>query len=167
MYVSFPTVARVRLLFVRLCFTRLVPQTDWEKCLTATQYPTMIPKRINIVDTPGYFDFVGEMIEGVRVSGSAVIVVSGKSGVSAGTEKAWKMAKIKDIPVIFFVNKLDDPKADYVKTVNQLKDTFGKSVAPFAFPIMDGDEFRGFINIVKMKAKMFAADGTALLPPRG
>lgn len=116
--------------------------------------------KINVVDTPGYFDFVGEMIEGVRVSGSAVIVVSGKSGVSAGTEKAWKMAKIKDIPVIFFVNKLDDPKADYAKTVNELKDTFGKSVAPFAFPIKDGDDFKGFVDIVKMRAKMFAQDGS-------
>ena len=116
--------------------------------------------KINIVDTPGYFDFVGEMIEGVRVSGSAVIVVSGKSGVSAGTEKAWKMAKIKDIPVIFFVNKLDDPKADYAKTVTELKETFGKSVAPFAFPIKDGDTFKGFVDIVKMRAKMFAEDGT-------
>ena len=115
--------------------------------------------KINIIDTPGYFDFVGEMIEGVRVSGGAVIVVSGKSGVSAGTEKAWKLAKEKDIPVIFFVNKLDDPKADFQRTVSQLDFTFGKSVAPLIFPIKEGDKFTGFVDVVKMQAKMFADDG--------
>ncbi len=115
--------------------------------------------KINIIDTPGYFDFVGEMIEGVRVSGGAVIVVSGKSGVSAGTEKAWKLAKEKDIPVIFFVNKLDDPKADFQRTVSQLDFTFGKSVAPLIFPIKEGDKFTGFVDVVKMQAKMFTDDG--------
>lgn len=115
--------------------------------------------KINIVDTPGYSDFVGEMIEGLRVCGSAVIMISGKSGVSAGTEKAWKMAKEKDIPVIFYVNKLDDPKADFSRVVGQLKDTFGKSVAPLLLPIMDGEEFTGFINIATMRAKIFTSDG--------
>ncbi len=116
--------------------------------------------KINIVDTPGYSDFVGEMIEGVRVCGSAVIMVSGKSGVSAGTEKAWKMAKEKDIPVIFFVNKLDDPKANFTRVVGELKETFGKSVAPLLLPIRDGENLTGFVNIATMRSKNFADDGT-------
>ncbi len=115
--------------------------------------------KINIIDTPGYSDFIGEMIEGVRVSGSAIIMVSGKSGVSAGTEKAWKMAKIKDIPVIFLVNKLDEPRADFARVVGELKSTFGKTVAPLMLPIKEGDELIGFVNVAEMNARLFTADG--------
>lgn len=111
--------------------------------------------KINVVDTPGYFDFVGEQIQGAAACDSAVIMVSGKSGVSAGTEKSWDLAQKNNIPVVFFVNKIDDHKANYDIVVNQLKENFGKSVAPFLYPIKDGDDFIGFIDIVKMKAKMF------------
>ncbi|MBE7054209.1 MAG: elongation factor G [Ruminococcaceae bacterium] len=111
--------------------------------------------KINVVDTPGYFDFVGEQIEGVSACDSAVIMVSGKSGVSAGTEKSWDLAQKYGIPVVFFVNKIDDHKANYDVAVAQLKENFGKSVAPFLYPIKEGDDFIGFIDIVKMKAKMF------------
>jgi len=111
--------------------------------------------KINIIDVPGYFDFVGEQIQAVTAADSAVIVVSGKSGVSAGTEKAWEMAKKRNIPVIFFVNKMDSPKADYEKVINQLKETFGKSVAPFTYPIKKGDKFSGYIDIVTMQQKDF------------
>lgn len=131
----------------RISISTSVAPLEWDKV------------KINIVDTPGYSDFVGEMIEGIRVCGSAVIMVSGKSGVSAGTEKAWKMAKEKDIPVIFFVNKLDDPKADYTRVVGELKETFGKSVAPLLLPIRDGDNLTGFVNIVSMRSKNFTDDG--------
>ena len=68
--------------------------------------------KINLIDSPGYFDFVGEQIQAVTAADGAVIVVSGKSGVSAGTEKAWDLAKAHGIPVVFFVNKNDSPKAD-------------------------------------------------------
>ena len=111
--------------------------------------------KINVVDTPGYFDFVGEQIQGATACDSAVIMVSGKSGVSAGTEKSWDLAQKNNLPVVFFVNKIDDHKANYDIVVNQLKENFGKSVAPFLYPIKDGDDFIGFIDIVKMKAKMF------------
>ncbi len=111
--------------------------------------------KINVVDTPGYFDFIGEQIQGATACDSAVIMVSGKSGVSAGTEKSWDLAQKNNLPVVFFVNKIDDHKANYDIVVNQLKENFGKSVAPFLYPIKDGDDFIGFIDIVKMKAKMF------------
>ncbi len=115
--------------------------------------------KINLVDTPGYFDFVGEQIEGLDACDSAVIMVSGKSGVSAGTEKAWDMAAQKGLPAVFFVNKLDDAKANYANVVAQLKDNFGKSVAPLFYPIKNGDDLIGFIDVVKMKAKMFEQSG--------
>ena len=115
--------------------------------------------KINVLDTPGYFDFAGEQIESAAVCGSAVIVVSGKSGVSAGTEKAWTLAK--DKAKIIFVNKVDDVKADYYKVIMQLDSKFGKAIAPFTYPIKDGDKFKGFVDIIRMKAKIFGDDGTS------
>ena len=113
--------------------------------------------KINLIDTPGTADFVGEQLEGASVCGSALIVVSGKSGVSAGTERAWNIAKSK--AKIVFVNKLDDMKANYAKVVEQLNDVFGKSIAPFTFPIKEGDSLTGFVDVIKMRAKMFSEGG--------
>ena len=96
--------------------------------------------KINLLDTPGTPDFIGEQLEGASVCGSALIVVSGKSGVSAGTEKAWNIAKTK--AKIVFVNKLEDPKADYAKVVEELNSAFGRCIAPFTFPIKEGDTNR-------------------------
>ena len=111
--------------------------------------------KMNVLDTPGFFDFVGEQIEAVEVCDNCIIPISGKSGVNAGTEKAWKLAEKYKLGKVLFVNKLDDVKADYVKVIEQLNDTFGKSIAPFTFPIKDGDFFIGFVDVIKMKAKMF------------
>ena len=94
--------------------------------------------KINLLDTPGTPDFIGEQLEGASVCGSALIVVSGKSGVSAGTEKAWNIAKTK--AKIVFVNKLEDSKADYAKVVEELNSAFGRAIAPFTFPIKEGDK---------------------------
>ena len=113
--------------------------------------------KINFIDTPGTSDFVGEQLEGSSVCGTALIVVSGKSGVSAGTERAWNIASKKS--KIVFVNKLDDIKADYAKVVEQLDDAFGKCIAPFTFPIKEGDQLVGFVDVIKMRAKMFSPDG--------
>ncbi len=113
--------------------------------------------KINFLDTPGTPDFVGEQLEGASVCGTALIVVSGKSGVSAGTERAWNIAAKKS--KIVFVNKLDDIKADYAKVVEQLNDAFGKAIAPFTFPIKEGDSLTGFVDVIKMRAKMFSPEG--------
>jgi len=113
--------------------------------------------KINLLDTPGTPDFVGEQLQGASVCGSALIVVSGKSGVSAGTEKAWNIAKTK--AKIVFVNKLDDMKADYARVVEQLNDAFGRAIAPFTFPIKEGEKLTGFVDVIKMRAKMFSPDG--------
>lgn len=115
-------------------------------------------KKMNILDTPGFFDFVGEQIEAASVCENCIITVSGKSGVSAGTEKAWNLANKYNLGKIIFVNKLDDIKADYIKVIEQLNDTFGKAIAPFTFPIKDGDFFCGFVDVIKMKAKMFTGN---------
>ncbi len=111
--------------------------------------------KYNILDTPGFFDFVGGVKEGIRAADSALIVLSGRSGVSVGTEQTFKYAKNKGIPVMFFVNKIDDERADYQKTLEEMKAVFGKGVTPFVYPIRENDEFKGFVDIVDMTARRY------------
>ncbi|ODM26576.1 elongation factor G [Acetivibrio mesophilus] len=114
--------------------------------------------KINVIDTPGYFDFVGEVKQGIRVADSAVILVSAKSGVAVGTEKAWSQVKERNIPKFFFVNKMDDENANFFKTLDQLVATFGKNVIAFQIPIVEDSKFTGYVNIITMKASKFDKD---------
>ncbi|MBI9014449.1 MAG: elongation factor G [Clostridiales bacterium] len=111
--------------------------------------------KYNIIDTPGYFDFVGETFSSLRVAGSAVIVVDASSGIEVGTEKAWRYCEDRKMPRLIFINKMDKENIDYVKVIRELKDTFGKKVAPFAVPWGVGPEFKGFVNVVDLVAKEF------------
>jgi elongation factor G len=111
--------------------------------------------KYNMIDTPGFFDFVGGVKEGLRAADSALIVLSGRSGVSVGTEQVFKYAKKKGVPTMFFVNKIDDPRADYTKTLEEMKAVFGKSVTPFVYPIQEDGEFKGFVDIVDMTARRY------------
>jgi elongation factor G len=114
--------------------------------------------KINIIDTPGYFDFVGEVKQGIRVADSAVILVPAKGGVAVGTEKSWAYAKEQGIPKMFFVSKMDEENANFYEVLNQLKNTFGKNVIAFQLPILEGEKFIGFVDVVNMKAKKFDKD---------
>jgi len=114
--------------------------------------------KINVIDTPGYFDFVGEVKQGIRVADSAVIVVSAKSGVEVGTEKAWKYANQHNLPKIFFVNGMDDENADFFKVYDQLVNTFGKNVVACEIPIKESGKFVGYVNVATMSAKKFDND---------
>jgi len=109
--------------------------------------------KINLIDTPGYFDFVGAQAEAVSAADSALLVISGKSGVSVGAEKAWALCEKNNMPLMIYINKVDDEKADYQKVLNELKEKFGKRIAPFLVPIKNGDEIEGFVNVVRMTAR--------------
>ncbi len=111
--------------------------------------------KYNLIDTPGFFDFVGGVKEGLRAADSALIVLSGRSGVSVGTEQVFNYAKQKGVPTMFFVNKLDDDRGDYKKTLEQMKEVFGKGITPFVYPIKENDEFYGFVDIVDMTARRY------------
>ena len=124
--------------------------------------------KYNIIDTPGYFDFAGDVKAGVRAADSALVVLSGRSGVSVGTEQVFKYAKTKDIPIMFFVNKIDDNRASYEKTLEEMKEVFGKAVTPFVYPIREGDEFKGFVDIVDMTARRYEGKDRVDIPvPEG
>ncbi|MBM7561764.1 elongation factor G [Fusibacter tunisiensis] len=111
--------------------------------------------KYNFLDTPGYFDFVGDVFGALRVAGGAVIMVDASSGIEVGTEKAWNFTEKRNMPKIIFLNKMDKDNVNYVKVIKELKDTFGKKIAPFCIPMGEGPEFRGFVNVVDMIGREF------------
>lgn len=111
--------------------------------------------KINFLDTPGYFDFVGEVEEALSVCDAAVIVVSGKKGVEVGTRKAWDICEKYKIPRMFFVTDMDDDNASFRKVIERLTELYGKKIAPFHSPIRENEKFVGFVNVVKMAGRKF------------
>lgn len=111
--------------------------------------------KINILDTPGYFDFVGEVEEAVSVADAAIIVVNCKAGIEVGTEKAWELCEEYKLPRMFFVTNLDDDKASYRDLLLKLNTRFGRRIAPFHLPIRENEKFVGYVNVVKMKGRRF------------
>lgn len=116
--------------------------------------------KFNIIDTPGFFDFVGEVQEGIRVADAAIIVLSGKSGLTVGAEKAWNYTEERKLPKIIFINKVDDERVDYYKVLEQLREKYGKRIAPFQVPIREGENITGFVNVVEKEARKFQGDRT-------
>ncbi len=106
--------------------------------------------KINILDTPGFFDFEGEVRQCVRAADAAIIVVDGKAGIQVGTELAWKMAEDAGIPKAFFINRFDDPEARFYKVFGAIREKYGLTVCPIQIPIIDGDTVIGFANLVEM-----------------
>ncbi len=111
--------------------------------------------KYNFLDTPGYFDFVGETLSALRVAGGAVILVDASSGIEVGTEKAWNFTEKRNMPKIIFINKMDKDNVNYVKIIKDLKDAFGKKIAPFCIPIGEGADFKGFVNVVDQIGREF------------
>ncbi len=115
--------------------------------------------KINLLDTPGFMDFTGEVEEALSVADGAIIVISGKAGVEAGTERAWDYCEKYEIPRIFFVTDIDDENADYMRIVNQLRKLYGKKIAPFHLPVKENGKFTGYVNVVKMMGRKATEDG--------
>ena len=109
--------------------------------------------KINVIDVPGYFDFIGEAIASLRVVETAGIVVGAVSGVTVGAEKAWDNAgKLGHVCRMFIVNQMDRENADYHKVLEALRDKFGSTVVPLVLPIGSGATFKGVVNILENKA---------------
>lgn len=111
--------------------------------------------KINLVDIPGYFDFVGESIQGMRAVDVGIIVTCGVSGVQVGTEKAWNYCNEIKLPRAFFINKLDRENSSFDKTLKELKEKFGISVVPIQYPIGEENDFRGVINVISKRARLY------------
>lgn len=108
--------------------------------------------KINILDTPGYFDFAGEVMQAVRVVDSGVIVVSAKNGIGVGTEKSWKYLYERKLPKFVYISKLDEEHADFFKTFEQLREKFGKTLAPIVIPIVENEKTIGIVDIIHKNA---------------
>ena len=110
--------------------------------------------KINFLDPPGYFDFAAEVKLAMNVADTGLIMVSAKSGVEVGTEKAWEYCEEMHLPRIIFINQMDDENADFEKTLADLRKNFGKAVAPLQIPFDDENgNFIGFINLIKRDAR--------------
>lgn len=125
--------------------------------ISATVVPILWEEtKINFIDTPGYFDFVGEVEEAVSAADAAVIVVSAKAGVEVGTQKAWDICERFKLPRMFFVTDMDDDNASYRNVVEDLKERYGNRIAPFHTPIRENEKFVGFVNVVKNAGRRFS-----------
>lgn len=111
-------------------------------------------KKVNILDTPGYTDFLGEVTEGLRVADGVVVVLDAVSGVEVGTELAWKMADSRQLPRVVFVNRMERENADFHRVVGAVREKFGVNAVPFALPVGSESNFKGVVDLVSMKAFM-------------
>ena len=126
--------------------TTLLP-VEWEKA------------KINVLDTPGYFDFVGEVEEAVSAADAAVIVVSGKAGVQVGTEKAWQMCDKYNLPRMVYVTEMDVDDASFREVVQELTDRYGKVIAPHFQPIRENEKLVGYVNVIKNAGRRYTGIG--------
>ncbi|MFO3715782.1 elongation factor G [Anaerococcus cruorum] len=108
--------------------------------------------KINFIDSPGFFDFEGEVLQALRASEAALFVIDGENGIEVGTEKYWKYTQEINLPSIIFVNKLDKENAHFNKVVSDLHIEFGKKVTPLTLMLGEGDEFEGIIDVLDKKA---------------
>ena len=116
--------------------------------------------KINVLDTPGYFDFSGEVVEALQASDAAVIVCSAKSGMSVGAEKAWKFCEDRKLPRILYVSKTDEDNSDYNAAFATLRERFGKNIAPVVAPIWDeSKKVIGIIDVLQKRAYQFGPKG--------
>lgn len=115
--------------------------------------------KFNILDTPGYFDFAGEVLEALRVADSAIIVVDARAGIESGTEIAWEYANREKLPKAFFINKFDDNEARFGRVLDALHDRFGKMICPITIPMVKDGEVVGAVDLVDMEAHVFDSQG--------
>ncbi|MFG6355826.1 MAG: elongation factor G [Acetatifactor sp.] len=104
--------------------------------------------KINILDTPGYFDFVGEVEEALSAAGAAIIVVNGKAGIEVGTLKAWELCEKYKLPRFVYVSNMDVDNASFRQVVEDMTNLFGKKLAPFNLPIRENEKFVGYVNVI-------------------
>ena len=104
--------------------------------------------KINIIDAPGYFDFVGEVEEAVSAAGAAIIVVNGKAGIEVGTQKAWELCEKYKLPRFIYVSNMDVDNASFRQVVEDMTGLYGKKMAPFHLPIRENEKFVGYVNVI-------------------
>ena len=126
---------------------------------STVMYAEFEGSKINMIDCPGFDDFIGETIGAMRVMDSALMVINAQNGVDVGAEIQWRWTKNMNVPVVFVVNQLDHEKANFDETLHQLKEYFGGSVMPLQYPVNAGIGFDSVIDLLQMKLLKFPANG--------
>lgn len=116
--------------------------------------------KINIIDAPGYADFIGDVKSALRVVDAAIILIDASAGVEVGTEQAWRLAEERGIPRLIFINKMDRENADFGQAVASARAAFGMAVAPIQFPIGAERQFRGVVDLLGETAHTYADNGS-------
>ena len=130
----------------------------------STMYTEYQKTKINIIDTPGYFDFAGEVAQALRVADIGIICVSAKDGLNVGAEKAWKALSDAGVPRAIYISKVDEEHADFYKTFEQLREKFGPSLSPMSAPIMEGVKVTGLVDILARKAYKYEGKKRSEIP---
>ena len=108
--------------------------------------------KVNVLDNPGYFDFAAEIVQSLRVADAGLICLTAKSGIAVGTEKGWKALADAKLPAMFYISKLDEEHANFFGTFDAIRETFGASAIPFTFPILNGEQAVGVVDLIAKKA---------------
>ena len=130
----------------------------------STMYTEYQKTKINIIDTPGYFDFAGEVAQALRVADIGIICVSAKDGLNVGAEKAWKALSDARLPRAIYISKVDEEHADFYKAFEQLREKFGPSLSPMSAPIMSGTKVTGLVDILARKAYKYEGKNRSEIP---
>ena len=133
----------------------------------STMYTEYQKTKINIIDTPGYFDFAGEVVQALRVADIGIICVSAKDGLNVGAEKAWKALSDAGLPRAIYISKVDEEHADFYKAFEQLREKFGPSLSPMSAPIMEGTKVTGLVDILARKAYKYEGKKRTEIPMPG
>jgi elongation factor G len=115
--------------------------------------------KINMIDCPGFDDFIGEIVGALRVADAGVMVINAQSGIEVGTEIQWRWAKKSDTPLLFAINQLDHDKANFDETIHQLKEHFGNNVTIIQYPVNAGVGFDAVVDLMQMKMLKYPING--------
>lgn len=117
--------------------------------------------KLNLLDTPGDFDFMGEVMQALRVADSSLILISARSGVSVGAEKSIRYSRKQEIPFAFLINKVDDANQNFDQALSELQEHVGTGAVPFMLPIHEGGKFTAFVDLTERKCYQFGEKGQA------
>ena len=118
--------------------------------------------RVNLIDAPGYADFYGEVVQAARVADSALILIDGVAGPQVGTDAVWR--RTSHLPRLLVINKLDRENADYRAVLDNLRERYGKSVVPLAFPVGSADTLNGVVDLLEGQAYLSGSQGGQSIP---
>ncbi|MGH2615787.1 MAG: elongation factor G [Thermomicrobiales bacterium] len=116
--------------------------------------------KINVIDAPGYADFIGDVKSALRVADAAIILMDASAGVEVGTEQAWRLAEERGVPRLIFINKMDRENADFAQALASARAAFGNTVAPIQFPIGSEKQFKGVVDLLSEQAYTYADNGS-------